>query len=73
VVLYGAPFKNTETIGTLLNECIEDLNDNDIRDLLDKSNNAKGKGIILITTIDEKKATRYCQNLVENGLNATIE
>ena len=73
VVLYGTPFKNKDTIKLLLQDCVEELNEDDIKEIVDNSENKKTEGITVITTCDEKKAFKYCQNLVENGLNAIIE
>jgi len=73
IVLYGTPFKNKDTVKMLLKDCIEDLNDEQIKQIVYKSEYNKHTGITIIRTYDEKKAFRYCQNLVENGLDATIE
>ena len=51
----------------------EILNDEQIKQIVDKSEYNKHTGITIIRTYDETKAFRYCQNLVENGLDATIE
>ena len=73
VVLYGTPFKNKETVKMLLEDCVDELNDEEIKNIIDRSETNKEKGVTIIRTIDEHKANKYCQNLVENGLDATIE
>lgn len=73
VVLYGTPFKNKDTIKLLLQDCVEELNEEDIKEIVDNTENKKANGVTVITTYDEKKAIQYCQNLIENGLNAIIE
>ena len=73
VVLYGTPFKNKDTIKMLLEDSIEELNKEQIENIVNKSDFTKHIGTTVITTHDEKKAFRYCQNLVENGLDAKIE
>jgi hypothetical protein len=70
VVLYGIPFKNKDTISTLLQECIDDMSPERANEIIEKSEN---KSSISIITCTEKNAFRYCQNLVENGLDAHIE
>ena len=72
VVLYGAPFKNNESISYLIKDCIDEV---DNENITKKINEAKmsNKDSITIITCNETKAFTYCQRLVENGLDAHIE
>jgi hypothetical protein len=70
VVLYGTPFKNKETISQLLQECIQEIDTEKAEKIIRESEN---KEFATVITCDEKKAFRYCQNLVDNGLLAKIE
>ena len=70
VVLYGTPFKDKTTLAMLLRECVEEI-DSEKADKIIRE--AEKKDFATIITCDEKKAFRYCQSLVENGLIAKIE
>lgn len=72
VVLYGAPFKNSETISNLLKDCIDVLDTESIAKIIDEAR-TNNTGSVTIITCNPIKAFTYCQNLVENGLNARIE
>jgi hypothetical protein len=73
VVLYGTPFKNKDTMKMLLQDCVEELNEDDIKQIVEDANYKNKEGVTVIRTCDERKAFKYCQNLVENGLDASIE
>ena len=70
VVLYGTPFKNKGTISMLLQDSIKNISEEYVNELIKDS---ETKGYISLETSNEKEAFQYCQNLVENGLDATIE
>jgi hypothetical protein len=72
VVLYGAPFKNNETISTLLKDCVDELNTETITKIM-KDVEENKKDSITVITCTETKAVAYCQRLVENGLIAGVE
>jgi UTP-glucose-1-phosphate uridylyltransferase len=72
VILYGTPFKNRETIQLLLQDCIDEIDEECAKQVIDNATINKESGITVITC-DEHKAFQYCQNLVENGLDAIIE
>ena len=72
VILYGTPFKNRETIQMLLQDCIDEIDEESAKQVIDNATINRDSSITVITC-DEKKAFRYCQNLVENGLDAIIE
>jgi len=72
VVLYGMPFKNKDSISTLLKDCVVELNTENINKIMNDAEINNNESFTVITC-NETKAFTYCQRLVENGLLAAVE
>jgi hypothetical protein len=69
LILYGAPFKNKDTVSTLLQDCVK-IN----KEVADKViAEVEEKKYAKIITCDPIKANIYCKNLIDNGLCVLLE
>jgi len=71
VMLHGGPFVKVNTVKRLLLSCVGAIEDEAQAEAI--ANHANTTGSALVATCDEDTAYKYCQNLIENGLYATIE
>jgi len=70
VTLLGGPFKNEETVRSLLRLCVPELSQERIGEVVQE---CQAKRMAHVITCPETKAHQYVVNLVENGLYADVE
>jgi len=70
LTLIGGPFSNPSTIHMILRECIPELTDDRVHEIVVQATK-KGYAEVMQCSIDN--ANKYCQMLIDNGLVAVID
>lgn len=66
----GIPFKNKVTMTTLLKECVNGIDENQAKKIVD---NAEIKEKVTIIICKDNEAQKYYRNLIENGIEVELE
>ena len=70
VILHGGPFKNIRTVEELLMACVPELTKEQVSSVVESAHANNHAHVI---SCSQLRAELYCQNLVENGLYASVD